>query len=315
MVTIRCLTYNHEKYIADAIESFLMQKVSFKYEIIIHDDASTDRTAEIIKEYEMKYPDIIKPIYQKVNQYSMGIKVSSFVRDKVRGKYIAVCEGDDYWIDPYKLQKQFEFMEEHLECSLCVHGGNVVSYNEKKVLYQNNAASNNRFFTVEEIIKGGGGLFLTNSMFYRSELDKQRPNFLLNSPVGDYPLTINLALQGKVYYITDIMAAYRTGDNNSWTAREASNKVKKIKHFDKINEMLEEINCYTNYKYSEAIRYTKNLNHFGILIEQRLFKEIKLGEMKEFYENLSVKNKISIYINQYFPVIFKILKLIQRKLT
>lgn len=82
MVTIRCLTYNHEKYIADAIESFLMQKVSFKYEIIIHDDASTDRTAEIIKEYEMKYPDIIKPIYQKVNQYSMGIKVSSLFEIK-----------------------------------------------------------------------------------------------------------------------------------------------------------------------------------------------------------------------------------------
>ena len=315
MVTISCITYNHEKYIADAIESFLMQKANFKYEIIIHDDASTDRTAEIIREYEEKYPDIIKPIYQEENQYSKGIKVSSFISNKVRGKYVAICEGDDYWIDPYKLQKQFDFMEKNSECSLCVHGGNVVTFDENKTLYQINAASENRFFTIEEVIKGGGGLFLTNSMFYRSEFDRQRPDFLLNAPVGDYPLTINLALQGKVYYMTEIMAAYRTGDSSSWTAREISNIDKVMKHFDKIDEMLEEINKYTNYKYNETISYTKKTNRIGILIENRLFKELKTGEMKEVYLSLSMKRKIIIFVRQYFPMIFSILKLFQRKLA
>ena len=96
MVSISCTTYNHEDYIADALESFLMQKIKFKYEILIHDDASTDRTAEIIKDYEKKYPEIIKPIYQTYNQYSKGIKVGKFNRERAKGKYIAICEGDDF---------------------------------------------------------------------------------------------------------------------------------------------------------------------------------------------------------------------------
>lgn len=97
MVSICCITYNHEKYISEALESFLMQKTSFKYEILIHDDASTDNTAKIIREYEKKFPEIIKPIYQIENQYSKGNKINLVYNfPRAKGKYIAICEGDDY---------------------------------------------------------------------------------------------------------------------------------------------------------------------------------------------------------------------------
>ena len=130
LVSIYCTAYNHEKYIADAIDSFLVHQTNFKYEILIHDDASID----IIREYEKKYPDLIKPIDQTENQYSkIGITTVDKINfDRALRKYIAVCKGDDYWTDQYKLQKQIDYMESHPECSLCVHAGYVVSAVNKK---------------------------------------------------------------------------------------------------------------------------------------------------------------------------------------
>ena len=121
IVSICCITYNHENYIRDAIEGFLMQKTTFPIEIIIHDDASTDKTAEIVKSYAEKHPDLILPILQAENQYSKGIPISTYAYPKARGKYIAFCEGDDYWTDPYKLQKQVDFLESNPDCSWCFH--------------------------------------------------------------------------------------------------------------------------------------------------------------------------------------------------
>src|SRR3972149_8846841 len=122
LVSVCCITYNHEAYIRNSIEGFLMQITTFPIEIIIHDDASIDNTSDIIREYEIKYPEIIKAIYQTENQWSKGIKPSpTYVWPRARGKYIALCEGDDYWTDPHKLQKQVDFMENHQEYSLCSH--------------------------------------------------------------------------------------------------------------------------------------------------------------------------------------------------
>lgn len=109
LVSICCITYNQENYIRDAIEGFLMQRTTFPIEIIIHDDASTDNTAKVVNEFAEKHPDLIVPIYQTINQYSQGIKPwPNFVFPRARGKYIALCEGDDYWTDPLKLQKQVD---------------------------------------------------------------------------------------------------------------------------------------------------------------------------------------------------------------
>ena len=124
MVTIRCMTYNHEPYIRQCLEGFVMQKTNFRFEAIVHDDASTDGTAAIIREYAEKYPDIIKPIYETENQYSKHDgSLKRIMNCVTHGKYIALCEGDDYWIDSLKLQKQIDYMEQHSECSLCGTNG------------------------------------------------------------------------------------------------------------------------------------------------------------------------------------------------
>ena len=312
LVSIHCAAYNHEKYIADAIEGFLMQKTNFKFEILIHDDASTDKTANIIRDYEKQYPDLIIPIYQKENQYSKGKSITKFIMEKTKGKYIAQCEGDDYWTDPYKLQKQLDYMEKHPECSLCVHGGHIVNASENKIISKHRISKRNKNFTVDEVIEGGGALFLTNSMFYPKKFEEIRPEFFEIAPVGDYPSAINLSLLGTVYYIDEFMSVYRTGVSNSWTARNASTR-KQTEHYSKIAAMLDEINQYTNGKYEDAINRRKYQDQLILLLEQRKFKEVKSAENKEYYQSLGYRQRLLISLNQYCPTIFQLMRFAKRR--
>ena len=157
LVTIFCLTYNHAPFIRKAFEGFLMQKTTFSFEIIVHDDASTDGTQEIIREYVQKYPTLFVPILQKENQYSQRINAfDKYVRPKVRGKYIAFCEGDDYWISSDKLQKQIDYMEAHPDCAMTGHNSYFLDDRErdhpklyKKVVpyYENSVVTMERFLS------------------------------------------------------------------------------------------------------------------------------------------------------------------------
>ena len=313
MVSIHCATYNHEKYIADAIEGFLKQKTNFKYEILIHDDASTDRTADIIREYEKRYPDLIKPIYQTVNQYSRGQSISKLNLARAQGKYIALCEGDDYWIDPNKLQKQVDYMEAHPECSLCVHGGYIENASDKNNRYKHRSSKKSKCFSVVEVIEGGGGLFLTNSMLYPLKYQENRPEFFKLAPVGDYPLAINLSLLGKVFYIDEPMSVYRVGVSSSWTNRSTSNVEKRVEHFRQIAEMLDEVNNYTNGHYQEAINRTKYENQLSVLLEQRKIREVKFLKNNVYYKTIGYKKKFIFFLKQYFPSLIPLLKMTKRR--
>lgn len=137
LVSVRCITYNHEPYIAQALDGFLMQKTNFPFEVIVHDDASTDRTADIVREYEKKYPKIIKAIYQTENQYSKWDgSIGRIMNAACKGKYIALCEGDDYWIDENKLQMQVDFLEKNPEYTMCFHSAKI--QNELDPSYEEN---------------------------------------------------------------------------------------------------------------------------------------------------------------------------------
>ena len=116
IVSICCITFNHARYIRACLDGFIMQKTNFSFEVLINDDCSTDGTIDILKEYSERYPNIIKPIFHDENQYSKGIRriLATFVYPKVKGKYVALCEGDDYWTDPLKLQKEVDFLESNL---------------------------------------------------------------------------------------------------------------------------------------------------------------------------------------------------------
>lgn len=206
MVTIQCFTYNHEAYIRECLEGFVMQKTKFRFEAIVHDDASTDGTADIVREYEEKYPDIIKPIYETENQYSkQDGSLQRIMDEHTHGKYIAICEGDDYWTDPYKLQKQVDFLEAHPDYGMChtdfyTTGRRRITPVGKEpddIYWPSILTKGLRVGTVTAVIRAD---------IYRN---MPRLNKGKGWPIGDLPIWYEIARVSKIKYLPEITATYR----------------------------------------------------------------------------------------------------------
>lgn len=230
LVSIRCITYNQENYIKSALDGFIKQKTTFNVEAVVHDDASTDNTPHIIREYEDKYPNIIKPIYESENQYSKKDgSLGSIMYNACKGKYIALCEGDDYWIDPLKLQKQIDFLENNPEYSMCCTNASVYSNGEEISWQRLNESCD---ITPERMISGGGSLLFTCTQVYRREVFDvySSLDFCTKCAVGDYPLQILSSLLGKVYYMHEKTSVYRYNSIGSWT--EGTRKINILKQLD-----------------------------------------------------------------------------------
>jgi len=253
LVSIWCITYNHEAYIKDAIEGFLAQEANFPYEIIIHDDASTDKTVDIVREYENKYPELIHGIYEVENQFS---KKHPFLRwlhkaesSYCRGKYIAICEGDDFWIDKYKLQIQVNYMEDHPECILYMH--NALKFNCQSgtiTLVNPYKGAIEKDIEADEMIMQYNGHPPTASMLYRREL-LEMPDFFYEPSAGDYPMQLYALTRGKVHYDSRIMSVYRWFSVGSYSSRLVMDKQMKF-HFN-MGLLIFLINYeeYTNHEY------------------------------------------------------------------
>lgn len=208
LLSICCITYNHEKYINEAIDSFLMQETDFPFEILIHDDASTDNTTEIIRSYAKKYPHIINLIIQKENQYmKCGLINPRFVFPKTRGKYIALCEGDDYWTDDTKLQKQVGFLERNPEYVITYT--DCQSFDESGNLDVDFGGST-RDLEAEELIRSTSIHTLTTC--FRNVIEEISED-LLSARYGDLIMWSLLGVYGKGKYLANIKpAAYRIHD-------------------------------------------------------------------------------------------------------
>lgn len=315
MVSVICTVYNHEKYLRKCLDGFVMQKTNFKFEVLIHDDASTDGSAGIIREYEEKYPDIIKPIYQTENQYSKGIKVSqTFLYPLIRGKYLAFCEGDDYWCDENKLQKQFDVMENHPDCSICVHrvslleNGIVLDKFIPDFKIDDNIIDNNMY--IKLMMGGYYYLFQTSSYFIRMSLFdyKNKPEFWVNSDVGDVPMILYCVSKGDLYYIDEVMSCYRNDSIGSWTNTVLKNASKMLEHTKKTLELFNSYDKYLDYKYTNNIKKIEEKIEFKISLYENNSKESLKKKYRPFFNKLSNKEKTFVVLNAYFPQLMKLYK-------
>lgn len=272
LVSICCLSYNHSKFIRKCLDSLLMQKTNFDYEILIHDDASNDGSDEIIKEYVQKYPNIIKPLFESENMHSKEVAISkTFNFPRVQGKYVAMCEGDDYWTDEYKLQKQVDFMEENPEYS--------ISFHKVQKIFEDGSRKSEVSPTQNLIDCGFNFLNLlecnfiqTNSVLYRwnDSIVKNLPDNIIP---GDWYLHLLFAKQGKIHFINETMAVYRVNAGGIWGGKKHEERL--VKYPFKI------MNFYLN-----------------------VFKNIaphKLDYIKHVYDNyVKIRKTLKEYNSEYY---------------
>lgn len=280
LISVCCLAYNHEQYIRQALDGILMQKTEYPFEVVIHDDASTDRTSDIIREYEKKYPEIIKPIYQKENQHSQGVSIfSQWVFPRAQGKYVAWLECDDYWTDPNKLQRQVSYMENHPECSGTFHAANWLV--DEKIIKNDRHSERECDVTPQQVICGGGEFCASASLCFRMEYALDRPCFRVCFPVGDYPLQILLSLRGRFHYFPQTMSCYRFGRPGSWTGSMRSDE-RKIQFLKKEIRAFKLLDEYTNYMYSTEIYYRITKDQSDLYAKGA----IPFSEIRESFEHM-----------------------------
>lgn len=239
LVSISVITYNQEQYIAETIDNIIAQKTSFPIEIIIGDDCSTDHTRSICIAYKEKYPDIIRLRLPKKNMGSMLNWLANI--KSCQGKYIALCEGDDYWTDPYKLQKQVDFLEANPDFALCSHVSDVLDHGYER----KGQVPNKDEFNIEDIILQNWGI-MTASIIFRKEAF-QIPDWYHTIKNGDYGLQLLVSLKGKIKILPDSMSVYRRHEGG------ISNTLQPFSQAAWIVYLLYNFNLYTNRKYQKII--------------------------------------------------------------
>lgn len=296
-VSILCATYNQERYIACALDSFLMQETDFDFEILVHDDASTDRTTEIVRDYELMYPGVVKPLFQTENQYSKGVKITALNAARAKGKYLALCEGDDYWTDPQKLQIQVNLMEADPASAVAVHSTVRVSP-ECHRIGELRPAKASRSFTTEEVIVEDSGFFHFSSLLFPATYISELPDYYFRSPVGDWPLILFLSSRGTVRYIDREMSAYRTHAVNSWTLRYLQNQSMQDEVGRGLAEMLIAFDDSTRHAYSAAVEWALEKLSFQAALRRGEYAEAKRSRV---YKRVGWRSRVAITMSQHCP--------------
>lgn len=304
-VSILCTAYNHEKYIANALDSFLAQQTDFPFEIIVTDDASTDNTPAILREYAELYPDVVKYFHQERNLFSQGINTiyETVMYPNATGEYIAFCEGDDYWCDNTKLAQQISFLDSHKDYSACTHNSYYHYCDDNKTDELIIPPSSNRDISFATIITGLHRSFHTSSIVARREFITNSPDFVKTASIFgflDYPWSINLALNGKIHYIDKPMSVYRLNSiAESWSSGYDYDYTKKTRFVMGEIAMMKNLLTHVNGENKS-------------LVENELLKrEYELSYLQGNVKQLISKTYLKLFLKESFSFKVKtLLKLI-----
>lgn len=314
MVSVLCTAYNHEAYIGRALESMVTQQTDFAFEVLVNDDLSTDGTADIIREYEAKYPDIVRPFYQKENLYSQDIDIYQVVFfPNARGKYIAYCEGDDYWTDPTKLQQQVDFLESHPEYSACVHN-TMLHFNDgsepDRPLVPNRGEHDVEF---EDIIPGMETAYHTSSMMGKREILATPPDFYYVASeygFGDYPDALWLRLHGPIHFIGKFMSVYGLHSSDAAWSSGVDGQYGKLRRF--VYGKVALLKAFRPHAPESIMEYLDRyilIREFDILYTEGRDKEM----LKEPYRSVLREKPLSFRVNTMLKVFFPGLHKLYRK--
>jgi glycosyltransferase involved in cell wall biosynthesis len=296
-LSVLMTAYNHEKYIAQAIDSILMQKVNFEYEIVIGEDCSTDSTRDIVTSFQKRYPDKIRLVLSLKN-VGENKNIAQTLR-ACQGQYIAMLDGDDYWTSPHKLQKQVDFLDNHPECAICFHNVNVVyedgsvkphPFHMQEPKYHISKPVPNTISTLEDIVPGN--FIQTCSVMFRAGLFGDIPNWYYSLAIGDWPLYILNAEHGNIGYLDEILGVYRVHRGGVWSMNMSL--YRKFDDIEKMIDLYKAINRHLNFKYNKEI--TKRITPLYYKALQILLSEHKYMEAscyaKKYILSLPLRRRI-----------------------
>lgn len=278
-VSVLITTYNQKEYIADAIEGALKQKTDFGFEILVHDDASTDGTTEIVKDYERRFPEQVVAFYEDVNMFAHCEVFIEKMLSSARGKYLAICDGDDYWIDENKLQLQFDFMEANPDFSLCAHNTKIIDMKTGKetLCFERETKELSR----GEVIERAGAIFHASSHFFRLEpwFSKHRGN-----DMADMPRVIWCCDEGRIMCFSSVMSVYRVNSRGSWSASITDT-------YSSISDLMGRVNYYERYDRDTEGRWHTNIEKICNGIMEYVF-----CILREHYRKFPFKKKLAILL-------------------
>lgn len=288
MVSICCITYNQVDYVADMLDSIFSQNTSFDFEVLLHDDASNDGTVEILREYESKYSNF-RVFYEADNRWGSGINyINEILLPNALGDYIAICEGDDYWISSDKLERQVSFMASHPECKLSTSAGLVLDEKDSSNGIMG-LGSEDRYISAFELAREWH-LPTASFLFRREDALLYAHSWTFRMPVGDFPRAFYLATKGYVHYFAEPLTVYRFGSAGSWTKANNANAQKLISNGIDWLDMLEKIDAATDGLFHAAL--VDNAKTKAIRLVARLGKSCLSGIGCEAYQELTFKQKL-----------------------
>jgi glycosyltransferase involved in cell wall biosynthesis len=266
-VSVLLTTYNHEKWVAQAIESVLMQQTNFDYEIVIMEDASTDGTRDIAVDYQRRYPEKIRLILSEKNKCDNTNFMTAWRTS--RSEYVAVLDGDDYWVSDHKLQKQADYLDTHPGFAVCFH--NVTGFSEatKRMLWNYNPPDQKEVSTLEDL--WAGNFIAGCSPMLRGGVFGELPEWYATAQWGDWPLLILAAQHGKIGYIDEVMGAYRVHDRGYWSGLSTFEKVaESIKFYYALSANLD-------LKYKDVVRIQTMIVGYSRILLQMQNERLETG--------------------------------------